>query len=57
MSTTGPLHPEQLTRAETLDEVCVGPQPDILTPLKFRLFELAGVEALPLALPPRGRSR
>jgi hypothetical protein len=33
------------------------PQPDILMPLKFRLFELAGVEALPLALPPRGRSR
>jgi hypothetical protein len=25
MSTMGPLHPEQLTRGETLDEVCVGP--------------------------------
>ena len=27
-SITGPLHPEQLTRGETLDEVCVGPQRD-----------------------------
>ena len=26
MSTTGPLNPEQLTRGETLDEVCVGPE-------------------------------
>jgi hypothetical protein len=25
MSTTGPLHPGQLTRGETLDEACVGP--------------------------------
>src|SRR5215469_11501327 len=33
------------------------PQPEILVPLKFRLFELAGVGALPLALPPRARSR
>jgi len=24
MSTTGPLHPERLTRGETLDEACVG---------------------------------
>jgi hypothetical protein len=28
MSITGPLHPEQLTRGETLDEVCVGPEAD-----------------------------
>jgi hypothetical protein len=25
MSTTGPLHPGQLTRGETLDKFCVGP--------------------------------
>jgi hypothetical protein len=29
MSTMGPLCPEQLTREETLDEVCVGPTTDI----------------------------
>ena len=28
MSTMGPLCPEQLTLEETLEEVCVGPQPD-----------------------------
>ena len=25
----GPIHPEQLTLGETLDEVCVGPDPDM----------------------------
>jgi hypothetical protein len=29
MSTMGPLNPEQRTRGETLDEVCVGPRTDI----------------------------
>jgi len=29
MSTTGPLNPEQLTRAKTLDEFCVGPIPEV----------------------------
>jgi hypothetical protein len=29
MSITGPLHPEQLTRGETSDEVCVGPKHEV----------------------------
>ena len=29
MSTMGPLCPEQLTQTETLDEVCVGPIPEV----------------------------
>jgi hypothetical protein len=29
MSTMGPLCPEQLTQEETLEEVCVGPIPDL----------------------------
>jgi hypothetical protein len=31
MSTTGPLHPEQPTREETLDEACVGPEADLIS--------------------------
>jgi hypothetical protein len=29
MSTTGPLHPEQLTREKTLDELCVVPTHEV----------------------------
>jgi hypothetical protein len=29
MGTTGPLYLDQLTRGETLEEVCVGPSADI----------------------------
>jgi hypothetical protein len=41
MSITGPLHPEQLTRGETLDEVCVGPLAERLPSSKIHPLFLA----------------
>src|SRR6201981_655449 len=40
MSTTSPLHPEQLTRGETLDEVCAGPKPKRLMRWSKQAFRL-----------------
>ena len=35
MSITGPLHPEQLTRGETLDEVIVGANSGLMRRSRF----------------------
>jgi hypothetical protein len=43
MSTTGPLHPGQLTRGETLDKFCVGPIPDLVRSGRRPLSALATI--------------
>src|SRR5262245_1659541 len=52
-----PLLPSKRTHTGRPNRGSLGPQPRHLVSLKFRLFEAAGVGALPLALPPRARSR